>query len=60
MKTDAKIAELEKQICELEEYFDLMADEIEDELSKGGVNDINTLLKEKYAAMMRGESVNEK
>ena len=52
MKTDAKIAELEKQICDQEEYFDLMASEIEDELSKGGVNNINALKIVRNAAEM--------
>lgn len=42
-KIAEKIAELEKQICDQEEYFDLMGGEIEDELAKGDVNNVNTL-----------------
>lgn len=53
MKTiDPKIAELEKQICDQEEHFDLMAGEIEDELAKGGVNNVNTLKIVRNAAEM--------
>ena len=52
MKTDAKIAELEKQICDQEERFDMMAGEIEDELAKGGVNNINALKIVRNAAEM--------
>ena len=52
MKTDAKIAELEKQICDQEKHFDKMAYEIEDELRKGGVNNVNTLKIVSNAAKM--------
>ena len=53
MKTiDSKLAELEKQICDQEERFDLMTGEIEDELAKGGVNNINALKIVRNAAEM--------
>lgn len=53
MKTiDSKLAELEKQICDQKEHFDLMGSEIEDELAKGGVNNINALKIVRNAAEM--------
>lgn len=52
MKTDAKIAELEKQICDLEKHFDEMAYEIEVELRKDSLNNVNTLKIIRNAAEM--------
>ena len=50
--TEEEIEKLEKQICDQEERFDLMTGEIEDELAKGGVNNINTLKILRNAAEM--------
>ena len=41
--TEEEIEKLEKQICDQEKHFDKMAYEIEDELRKDSLNDINTL-----------------
>ena len=47
-----QLKDLEKQICDQEECFDLMAGEIEDELRKNGVNNVNALKIVRIAAEM--------
>ena len=52
MKTDAKIAELEKQICELEARFEEETGEIENVLRKSGVRNVDPVCIIENAAEM--------
>ena len=50
--TAEKIEKLKKQICDLEKHFDEMAYEIEVELRKDSLNNVNTLKIIRNAAEM--------